>query len=73
MPKVDRFTELGRRRNNVELDGEYRRLLLRDHNPFAFLYNGRLLQVALPYQLHPFSQVFGGAGQPTNQHTYSSN
>lgn len=42
VPKVDPFTELGRRRNNVELDGEYQRLLLRDHNPFAFLYNGEL-------------------------------
>jgi hypothetical protein len=43
VPKVDRYTELGRRRNNVELDGEYQRLLLRDHSPFAFLYNGEPL------------------------------
>ncbi|KAF8632635.1 hypothetical protein AX15_001834 [Amanita polypyramis BW_CC] len=40
VPKVDRFTELGRRRNTVELDDEYQRLLLRDHNSFAYLYNG---------------------------------
>jgi hypothetical protein len=43
VPKVDRYTELGRRRNNVELDGEYQRLLLRDHSPFAFLSNGEPL------------------------------
>ncbi|KAF8641214.1 hypothetical protein AX17_000848 [Amanita inopinata Kibby_2008] len=40
VPSVDKFTELGRRRNTTELDSEYQRLLSRDRNPFAFLYNG---------------------------------
>ncbi|KAF7306895.1 hypothetical protein MIND_00482000 [Mycena indigotica] len=40
VPKVDQYSELGRRRNNRELDNEYHRLLSRDRSPFAFLYNG---------------------------------
>ncbi|KAG7450562.1 uncharacterized protein BT62DRAFT_884109 [Guyanagaster necrorhizus] len=40
IPKVDRYTSLGRLRNSVDLDGEYHRLLARDQNPFAFLYSG---------------------------------
>lgn len=40
VPKVDKYTELGRARNSVEMDQEYRRLLDRDQNPFSFLYNG---------------------------------
>ncbi|PBK70305.1 hypothetical protein ARMSODRAFT_885031 [Armillaria solidipes] len=40
VPKVDRYTSLGRLRNSVDLDGEYHRLLSRDQNPFAFLYSG---------------------------------
>jgi hypothetical protein len=40
VPKLDKFTELGRPRSNVDLDGEYHRLLDRDRNPFAFLYKG---------------------------------
>ncbi|KAJ7596992.1 hypothetical protein C8J56DRAFT_918855 [Mycena floridula] len=40
VPKVDPFNELGRPRNTVDLDNEYHRLLSRDLNPFAFLYNG---------------------------------
>ncbi|KAH9486975.1 hypothetical protein JR316_0001041 [Psilocybe cubensis] len=40
VPKLDQFTELGRPRSSVDLDGEYHRLLNRDRNPFAFLYNG---------------------------------
>jgi hypothetical protein len=40
VPKVDRYSELGRPRSNVEMDQEYRRLLDRDRNPFAFLYGG---------------------------------
>ncbi|KAF9270191.1 hypothetical protein L218DRAFT_849990 [Marasmius fiardii PR-910] len=40
VPKVDRFTELGRPRNSVDMDTEYHRLLARDTNPFAFLYAG---------------------------------
>lgn len=38
VPKIDPFTELGRRRNTIDLDNEYHRLLARDLNPFAFLY-----------------------------------
>lgn len=40
--KLDKFTELGRPRSNIDLDGEYHRLLGRDRNPFAFLYTGAL-------------------------------
>ncbi|TFK41203.1 hypothetical protein BDQ12DRAFT_768018 [Crucibulum laeve] len=40
VPKVDKFTELGRPRNSIDMDGEYHRLLARDKNPFAFLYGG---------------------------------
>ncbi|KAJ7783745.1 hypothetical protein DFH07DRAFT_788969 [Mycena maculata] len=40
VPEVDRYSELGRLRNNDEMDSEYYRLLSRDRNPFAFLYNG---------------------------------
>ena len=40
VPKLDKFTELGRPRSNIDLDGEYHRLLDRDRNPFAFLYTG---------------------------------
>ncbi|KAF5374814.1 hypothetical protein D9758_000330 [Tetrapyrgos nigripes] len=40
VPKIDRFTELGRPRNEVDMDAEYHRLLDRDQNPFAFLYSG---------------------------------
>ncbi|XP_006454307.1 hypothetical protein AGABI2DRAFT_197252 [Agaricus bisporus var. bisporus H97] len=39
VPKVDSFTELGRRRRNCDMDTEYQRLLSRDKNAFAFLYN----------------------------------
>ncbi|KJA29472.1 hypothetical protein HYPSUDRAFT_32950 [Hypholoma sublateritium FD-334 SS-4] len=40
VPKVDKFTELGRPRGRSDKDGQYRRLLDRDTNPFAFLYKG---------------------------------
>ncbi|KAK7064260.1 hypothetical protein R3P38DRAFT_3301834 [Favolaschia claudopus] len=40
VPDIDRYSELGRRRNNEEMDSEYHRLLDRDLNPFVFLYNG---------------------------------
>ncbi|KAJ7071068.1 hypothetical protein C8F01DRAFT_1108962 [Mycena amicta] len=40
VPKVDQYSELGRLRNNRELESEYDRLLSRDRNPFAFLYSG---------------------------------
>ncbi|KAM6498075.1 hypothetical protein JOM56_006023 [Amanita muscaria] len=39
VPRVDHYTELGRLRKNADLDSEYQRLLQRDSNPFAFLYN----------------------------------
>ncbi|KAG9222767.1 hypothetical protein CCMSSC00406_0004681 [Pleurotus cornucopiae] len=39
-PKVDTFTDLGRPRNEGDMDREYHRLLLRDRNPFSFLYGG---------------------------------
>lgn len=37
---MDKFTELGRARNTVEMDEEYHRLLNRDRNSFTFLYGG---------------------------------
>jgi hypothetical protein len=40
VPRVDRFTELGRPRTELDLDIEYHRLLSRDQNPLAFLYGG---------------------------------
>ncbi|KAJ8083971.1 hypothetical protein PM082_002738 [Marasmius tenuissimus] len=40
VPKVDRFTQLGRPRSQIDMDSEYHRLLARDNNPFAFLYAG---------------------------------
>ena len=40
VPKVDKFTELGRPRNQVDMNAEYQQLLNRDPNPFGFLYNG---------------------------------
>ena len=40
VPRVDRYTELGKRRSRVELDHEYERQLDRDKNPFSFLYKG---------------------------------
>ncbi|KAF5312519.1 hypothetical protein D9619_003561 [Psilocybe cf. subviscida] len=39
VPKVDKFTELGRPRSHVDMDGEYHLLLDRDRNPFNFLYS----------------------------------
>jgi hypothetical protein len=40
VPRVDRFNEHGRPRTGVEMDNQYHRLLVRDDNPFTFLYNG---------------------------------
>jgi hypothetical protein len=61
VPKVDKFTELGRPRSKVDMDGEYHRLLQRDNNPFAFLYSGAfhlsLKSVYLMY--HRFSKEVG--------------
>lgn len=42
-PEVDKFTELGRPRNQVDMDAEYQRLLDRDPSPFAFLYHGMVI------------------------------
>ncbi|CAL1695681.1 unnamed protein product [Somion occarium] len=38
-PKVDKYTELGIKRNQSDMDREYQRLLARDRNPLNFLYN----------------------------------
>ncbi|CAG7849321.1 SubName: Full=Uncharacterized protein {ECO:0000313/EMBL:CCA70937.1} [Serendipita indica DSM 11827] len=38
LPRVDPYTELGRKRSRPEMELEYQRLLERDQNPFAFLY-----------------------------------
>ncbi|THH16822.1 hypothetical protein EW146_g3878 [Bondarzewia mesenterica] len=40
VPIVDRYTELGKRRSNSDMDREYQRLLSRDKNPLSFLYGG---------------------------------
>lgn len=47
VPEVDPYTELGRRRNQADMDSEYHRLLFRDQNPFNFLYGGAYLQTAI--------------------------
>ncbi|KIM22943.1 hypothetical protein M408DRAFT_269120 [Serendipita vermifera MAFF 305830] len=38
LPRVDPYTELGRKRSNPEMELEYQRLLERDQNPLGFLY-----------------------------------
>lgn len=38
LPHVDRYTELGRRRGRREMQREYERMLAKDRNPLAFLY-----------------------------------
>ncbi|KIP11367.1 hypothetical protein PHLGIDRAFT_99506 [Phlebiopsis gigantea 11061_1 CR5-6] len=38
-PRVDLYTELGRRRSSSDMDREYQRLLDRDKNPLQFLYH----------------------------------
>ena len=40
-PKVDKYTELGTKRSQSDMDREYQRLLSRDRNPLNFLYNGQ--------------------------------
>lgn len=40
LPRVDPFTELGKKRSNPEMELEYQRLLERDQNPLGFLYKG---------------------------------
>lgn len=42
LPRVDPYTELGRKRTKPEMELEYQRLLERDQNPFGFLYNGAI-------------------------------
>ncbi|KAF8961003.1 hypothetical protein BDZ97DRAFT_1830853 [Flammula alnicola] len=56
VPKIDKFTELGRGRSSVDLDGEYRRLLDRDRNPFAFLYNDNCLFRSFSRSTIPIAQ-----------------
>ena len=43
VPKVDKYTEIGKLRSKSELNREYLRILERDRNPFSFLYRGTLL------------------------------
>jgi hypothetical protein len=38
VPKVDKYTEIGKLRSKSELNREYLRILERDRNPFSFLY-----------------------------------
>jgi hypothetical protein len=52
VPKVDPYNELGRKRNESEMDREYQRLLERDNNPFAFLYGGMTAFSAIIAALH---------------------
>jgi hypothetical protein len=40
LPRVDPFTELGRKRSKPEMEIEYRRLLERDQSTLGFLYKG---------------------------------
>lgn len=53
VPKVDTFSALGRARSKYDLDGEYQRLLSRDQNPFAFLYNGTVFFISLKFEYLP--------------------
>jgi hypothetical protein len=65
VPRVDLFTELGRRRTKGDMDLEYQRLLARDETPFAFLYNGTTIhpQMVRWFQLNYFDiKGTGGAG-----------
>ncbi|EIN13788.1 hypothetical protein PUNSTDRAFT_58299 [Punctularia strigosozonata HHB-11173 SS5] len=39
IPKVDKYTELGKSRSRSDMDREYQRLLERDRGPFTFLYS----------------------------------
>ncbi len=41
LPLVDPYTELGRKRSEPEMELEYQRILIRDTNPFSFLYRGQ--------------------------------
>lgn len=41
LPLVDPYTELGRKRSEPEMELEYQRILIRDTNPFSFLYKGQ--------------------------------
>lgn len=45
VPKVEKFSGMGRPRSTADMDAEYHRLLERDRNPFAFLYSGTLLRI----------------------------
>ncbi|KAF8316174.1 hypothetical protein DL93DRAFT_2154964 [Clavulina sp. PMI_390] len=39
LPSVDRYTELGKLRSEVEMEHEYQRRLARDRQPFSYLYS----------------------------------
>ena len=72
MPKVDKHTELGRPRSEIDMDMEYHRLLGRDRNPFAFLYNSalRLLDVRMSWT-NKCAKVSGVDGELTSLPTFS--
>ena len=73
VPKVDRYSELGRARNNLEMDQEYRRLLDRDRNPFAFLYNGMLLSIYSSFMVSNGLKGFAVIGVLTSRPTLVPN
>lgn len=65
---MDRFTELGRPRNTLELDLEYHRLLSRDRGPFSFLYSGMYFFFFFRFQtLLTHIQASDADGGPMNQ------
>ena len=55
LPRVDPFTELGRKRSNPEMELEYQRLLERDQNPLGFLYRGKENKHPYSYYLTLFA------------------
>ena len=40
LSRVDRWTELGRKRSRTEMEHEFQRVISRDENPLSFLYRG---------------------------------
>lgn len=62
VPKVDAFSELGRRRRTWDMDSEYQRLLSRDKNPFAFLYSGKYRTMSFGWLMYFFPAFRRGWG-----------
>jgi hypothetical protein len=52
LPRVDPYTELGRKRTKPEMELEYQRLLERDQNPFGFLYKGTIYPYGIASKLN---------------------